>query len=215
MNSTKIAVFIRLLLSLLTFLPLQSSLSDEGYKPIFSKEVLDRADPEGRARLLDLEARNRARWESSRDSAQGQQQSASSPGNQNIYKRVDAKGNVVYGDSAQGKGEETVKLRIKAPDQQSISEHQRILEEQRHALELLDDQKRLEQQKQAEQNKNEAARRKFKRQCAELHNEIEDYKKGGSVYYELDDEGQRIYFTEQQLKEKVAELETKYREHCK
>lgn len=187
--------------------------AEDSYKPIFSKQVLDKADPEARARLLDIEARNRSRWEQSQQGIRKKSEAAQKP--RGIYKQEDANGNVVYTDSSDGRGDQKVKVGMQQPDQRALSEHEKMLEQQRHTLELIEDQKRMQQQQQEERKKIEAAKKKHKRKCAELKNEIADYQRGGAVYYELDDKGQRHYFDDSELKDKVAELESVYRKKCR
>ena len=92
------------------------------YRPLFTPAMIENAAPEQRARMRATEERNREAWEQRRAQAREREQAAAAKAaasaqkpararNKKIYKWVDDKGGVHFGDAPSGKGAEEIEVR--------------------------------------------------------------------------------------------------------
>lgn len=108
---------------------------------------------------------------------------------QQIYKSVDAQGNVIYSDKAPAKNAPKVDLRVKEPDPAEVAR----LEKQQAQLKAADLQRSLqhaidEKNKAVDDHKREAA-------CQSARNRFYQLKDSGRIF-KRDAEGNRVYYSD-------------------
>jgi hypothetical protein len=108
---------------------------------------------------------------------------------QQVYKSVDAQGNVVYSDRAPGKNAPKVNLRVDQPDPAEVA---RLRKEQAQ-LQAADLQRSL---RQAVDDKNKAAAdRKRDAACQNARNRFYQLKDSGRIF-KRDADGNRVYYSD-------------------
>lgn len=202
-----------------------TSFAQEPYKPLFSDAVLQSADPESRARLEALNERNRQRWlgqraESARPVRPAQPEQLARPATPaapaaagKLYRITDAQGNVRFSDQYVP-GAKEVSVAVPIPSAQSRAEHAARQREQAVALEYFDErnQRRAKELAAAQERQAQAARHKA--QCQELFVDIQDNRRGGFVFYDVGDDGERSYLSDAELAARTDAMEADYRKHC-
>ena len=108
---------------------------------------------------------------------------------QEIYKSVDAQGNVVYSDRAQSKNAPTTAVHVTEPDPAEVA---RLARQQQ----LLSASDRERQKQEAADAKNRAAlERKQQVSCENARNKYFRYKDSGRIY-QRDADGNRVFYTD-------------------
>jgi hypothetical protein len=108
---------------------------------------------------------------------------------QEIYKSVDAEGNVVYSDRAQSKNAPTTAVHVTEPDPAEVA---RLAKQQQ----LLNASDRERQKQEAADAKNRAAlERKQQVSCENARNKYFRYKDSGRIY-QRDADGNRVFYTD-------------------
>ena len=194
--------------------------AQEAYKPLFSDEVLRAADPESRARLEALNERNRKRWQAQQRQtrASGNTPGAATtprvaaPGGK-LYRITDAQGNVRFSDQYVP-GAKEVSVSVAEPSAQSRAEHDARQQEQARVLEYFDDRNRRRAAESAEAKRLDAEAADRKKRCHELFLEIQDNRRGGFVFYDVDADGERTYLSDAELKERTDGMVANYEKHC-
>lgn len=116
-----------------------------------------------------------------------------------IYKWVDDNGNVHYGDRPQSNSAQTVKVRPHSFGEENAQGRRRL---QRRLLEAFE-QERAQKREAQEQAKQE--REKRDRQCQLAQTDLLNYQRGG-VFYEVDADGNRIYLSDTEVANRIAQL---------
>ena len=133
--------------------------AQEPYKPLFSEEVLSRADPESRARLEALNERNRQRWldqrSGSRSASPGPATRQPSATGKRLYRVTDPDGTVRFSDQYVA-GSKEVTVTTPKPSAASRAEHEARQQEQARTLEYFD-QSNGQRQSEAEENQRRSA----------------------------------------------------------
>jgi hypothetical protein len=86
------------------------------------------------------------------------------------------------------------------------------MEERDKMLKIYEEERNL---KKEEKLKAEAEAEKMKRKCMEVKNDLDDMLQAGVRYYDLDEKGERIYLSEEEMTKRRAKLQAQYNEHCK
>lgn len=190
----------------------------EAYRPLFSDAVLEKADPEQRARLQALNERNRQRWLEAQGSA-----AAPAPGAQNssegtsnsgtLYRYRDANGNVRFSDRYRP-GAEAVSVEVSKPSAASRAAHEARQKEQAQILEYFDDRNRQRQQDARDAAEKAERNRRHTANCQDLFNEIQDNRRGGFVSYDIGPDGERVYLSPKELARRTDEMVADYEQHC-
>ena len=127
-----------------------------------------------------------------------------------IYKWTDEHGRTHYGERPASENTEKVEIKSSPPAQAPELANDRQ-EKQRKLLEVLEE----ERQQKAQQRKEELKqKREIEKECAELrdyHQSLKDV----NLVYELDEEGNRNFLSEEQHKQEIAEVENYLGKHCK
>lgn len=195
------------------------------YKPIFSDEVLQQADPAARERMAALEQQNRERWlarqatnvSDSRAGASGTPTSSRQPpsnGSQ-LMRYVDANGVTHFSrNPPAGVAAVPVEVATDNPTEAEIAERRAVLASEQAALDDFAERRRVEERRTAEVEAQLVARQQQRNACRDLYNDIQDYRRGGTVYYDLDERGERVYWSEARLAQEISKLETRYTAGC-
>ncbi len=194
------------------------------YKPIFSEAVLEQADPAARERMAALEKQNRERWQakqpagvkgepSSSTTTPKDEQSRMSGGK--LMRYVDADGVTHFSHNPPpGSRASPVEVVTQKPSDADIAERQAALASEQAALEDFAERRRVAERRSAEVEAGLVARQQHRTACRDLFNDIEDYRRGGTVYYDLDERGERVYWSEARLAQEIRKLEARYTGGC-
>ena len=133
-----------------------------------------------------------------------------------IYKWVDENGKVHYGQTPPAKQAEKVKLKS-TPNTSSVSTpstntNQSSAESQRRYSDYLE-QERLERQEKREQEKQEKA--EIRAKCRSAQMELNDLQEGGFILYELDENGERVYLSDEQYEQEKQKYQTYLDKNCR
>ena len=123
-----------------------------------------------------------------------------------VYKWVDEEGRTHYGEKPPV--ENASKLEIKDTPNADDSFKQQSIDQQK-LLEIYEEERIL---KKEEKLKAEKEKEERKKQCQYLASELSDLKQGGVAFYDLDEKGERKYYSEAEL---VAYIDTKQKEYDK
>ena len=126
-----------------------------------------------------------------------------------IYKWTDENGQVHYGERP--KNPDTKKMEIKSSASKSDGDLEKRREKQKKLLQAYEDERAEKKQQRAEAEKE---KRESKQNCASLKDHHKTLKQT-NLYYDLDEEGNRVYLDEAVLKKDIAEAEELIRKHCK
>lgn len=199
-----------------------ASHADE-YKPIFSDAMLEQSSPEMRARLEALEAENRARWESDQGTAAVRsaptpttgQAPAPAGGDGRLYRYTDSQGVTHFSrNPPAGVKAEAVAVDTATPSADAVAERQAAIASEQAALADFEERRRVQARLDAEREQQQREQRKQKGECRDLFNDIEDYRKGGVVYYDLNEAGERVYWSDARLSQEIMKLEAEYERYC-
>ena len=198
--------------------------SEEAYKPLFSQEMLESADPETRKRLEALDRKNREQWHAKQQAdgatlpasakppgAAVQQSAVTRSGG--LYRWVDAQGNVQFTDRPPP-GAERVEVDVQRPDERSRAEHKAVLADQKRMLDYFESRNAQERRDTAARVAQQEERQQLAADCRTQFNEMQDYRRGGAVFYDVDESGNRVYFSEEELEARVRDMEADYRRYC-
>lgn len=194
--------------------------SGDAYKPIFSADFLQQADPETRARLTALNEENRRKWLAAKAGAEIPPKPAAErrapqakAGEGSLYRYRDAKGKVRYSDTWV-QGASVVRIDTQKPTAQSRKAYQDAQREQAKMLEYFD--VKNAQKSQQRQAKAEAAeaRRANAAHCRGLWLDLKDDKVGGFAVYELDENGERYFLNDAEIEANIARREAQYIKRC-
>lgn len=130
-----------------------------------------------------------------------------------IYKWTDAQGRVHYGDKPTGDAAvETVPVKPGVNDSaqqaaERLQRQQRVLEamesrRNEHRQELVDKQAKIDDEKQ------------HKKACNKLRNDLADYERGGTIWYDLDDQGERQFLDQNELEHRKDNLRNEIGRYC-
>lgn len=132
------------------------------------------------------------------------------PANAEIYKWVDAQGQVHYDDKPPVDSQKKLmNINEKSNAVRAISDDR--AEKRKKLLEAIEEDRDKKKEKAAEAAKK---KQKLTRQCHEAKDQLKNYKSAGYLY-DLDKNGNRINFSEEQKKKVITSLEKQISEHCK
>lgn len=212
------------LLIWLALLVAATSLQAQEYKPIFSDEVLAQADPQARERMAALEQQNRERWlakhssvgeSAPRPPAATDGNTPATPTGGQLMRYLDADGVTHFSrNPPSGVTAVPVDVVTETPSQADIEERRAVLASEQAALDDFAERRRVEERRSAEIEAQLVARQQQRNACRDLYNDIEDYRRGGTVYYDLNEQGERVYWSEARLAQEIDKLEARYTDGC-
>ncbi|MGI9325943.1 MAG: DUF4124 domain-containing protein [Pseudomonadales bacterium] len=195
------------------------------YKPLFSKEMLEKADPATRERLQALDARNYKRWLDQRRPPRSSQGSAGggvrvsapkptgSGGQGTLYRYTDAQGKVRFTDQYV-QGAKEVSVAARKPSQASRAEHEARQKEQARMLQYYSQRDAQQREEELEQERRRAKQTEFDQRCKQLFLDIQDNRRGGFVSYDVGPNGERVFISDEELSARTDDMEARYRKHC-
>ena len=185
------------------------SLAGDVYRPIFSDELLRKADPETRARLSALNAENRRNWAMKRRdlailrARETEERSANANANADAYSNADDSKNI-----------SVVRIDRRGPTQESLDAHQKAQREQANILEYFE--LKNEQTRKDRQARMDAAiaRREHAENCSNWLETIQHGPFSGAEYFEDDEDGNRRYFSKAEIAAGIEQQKSLYEKDC-
>lgn len=126
-----------------------------------------------------------------------------------IYKWVDEDGRVHYGEKPPV--EDASKVEIKDSPRVDDSLQQQSIDQQK-LLQIYEEERNLKKEEKLKAEKEKAERKK---QCQYLASELSDLKQGGMAFYDLDEKGERKYYSEAELASYIGQKQKEYDKSCK
>ena len=71
---------------------------------------------------------------------------------------------------------------------------------------------RLERKEKREEKKRQLA--ELRKHCNRMRAELSDYEQGGVIYYELDEKGERVFWSDERLDEEITRLRERIQSDC-
>ena len=130
-----------------------------------------------------------------------------------VYKWVDADGKTHYGDRPVSDNAQEIAIKPEpesassAAQEETIDNHKAI----ENWVKAGDAERESEKKKKAELKREKAIEQ---RKCAELRTELADLKKGGVVWYDLDKDGKRRFYSDKEIAAEVEGLKKFIRDNC-
>lgn len=194
-----------------------SANSADRYKPLFSEDMLSKADPETRARLEAMDAQNRERWLERQTvgepAASNASTSARTGGSGGLYKYRDAEGRVQFSDKPVA-GAESVTVDVARPNAASKAQYEASLKEQSKILDYFEAKNAEKAQAAADRQSSAENERQHKESCDSLFNDLQDQRRGGLAFYDLGPDGNRIYLSDAEVEARTVKMESEYIDSC-
>lgn len=132
----------------------------------------------------------------------------------NVYRIVDENGRVHYSQIPPHKDAEKVKLKGAGDSNgQSGNIDQATLQERQKRYSEYLESERLERKQKRDQQKQEKAKRTAN--CHSIRAELEDMNQGGVLYYDLDENGERVYIDRSRVEAKKKRLRKYLDDNCR
>lgn len=125
-----------------------------------------------------------------------------------VYKWVDEHGYTHYGEKPPDANAQKIQIREITVDE-SIEIHNQQREK---LLRIYEEERNL---KKEEKLKAEKLKAEKEQHCQNLENELIKYQQGGFVYYDLDENGERIYLSDKEMAAHISKLQKDYDTYCK
>ena len=125
-----------------------------------------------------------------------------------VYKWVDEHGQTHYGEKAPVTNAQQIQIEEVTADKSMEKYNQerekllRIYEEERNT-------------KKDEDLKAEKLKAEKEQKCQNLKTEIANLQRGGRVYYNVDDSGERIFLSEEEVSARIKNMQNDYDKYCK
>ena len=128
-----------------------------------------------------------------------------------VYKWVDEKGNVHFGDRPGDSKAEKIDIKESAgsPTVEPGLENRR--EKQQKLLDLMEEERKEKKEKKAKLKEEKEERKKM---CIEAKDYQKSFKEAGAIY-DLDDEGNRVFYSKDERKAREKEIADKINKWCK
>jgi hypothetical protein len=130
-----------------------------------------------------------------------------------IYKWTDEQGQVHYGEKPAGNASDStvVPQHYKQPSTPAPDAKQR-LDNMRKWNDARQKERAAEKQKKAELKKQRAEK---KQQCVTLENDLADMERGGIAWYNLNEAGERVYISDQEIESRKNEMRETIKKNCR
>jgi len=126
-----------------------------------------------------------------------------------VYKWVDEEGRTHYGEKPQGNG--ASKMNIDAnPEIDENVESQNI--ERDKLLKIYEEERQVKEEKKQQAEKE---RKELGEKCTALENQLQDYRQTGIRFYDLDNKGERVYISEEELAARIDQMQKQYDKYCR
>jgi hypothetical protein len=125
-----------------------------------------------------------------------------------IYKWVDEEGRTHYGEKPQGEGAS----KISVDSNPDIDENLEIHNQKRDKLlKIYEEERNMKEEKKQQAEKEE---RELREKCIALENELKEMQQSGVVFYDLDENDERKYISEQELAAQIEQMQRQYDKYC-
>jgi len=126
-----------------------------------------------------------------------------------VYKWTDEEGNVHFGDRPRGENAEQVKVPKSAPASQAPDAAERRQTQQR-MLDIYREDREKKKQAKAEKKRK---RKEMEARCVVARDRLKSFQ--NSVLYELQEDGERSYYSEEKKQATIKQLQAQIKKHCK
>jgi len=126
-----------------------------------------------------------------------------------VYKWVDEKGNIHYGDKPVGNSEQII-----VPEQTNVQNRLSKEEREEKRKRLLETFAEDRADKKEQQAKQKKQKKKLNRQCVMARDRLKTYSNSRRLY-DLDNKGERVILSEKARKQVVDQLAADIKKHCK
>ena len=130
------------------------------------------------------------------------------PAQAEIYKWVDEKGNIHYGDKPVANSEEIV-----IPEKTNVQSRPTRQERDEKRKRLLESFAEDRADRQEQQAKQEQKKKKLNRQCAIARDKLKVYNRARRLY-DLDEKGERVILSDKARQQAVDQLAADIKKHC-
>ncbi len=130
-----------------------------------------------------------------------------------IYKWTDKDGQVHYGEKPGGKTSQKVAVPKKKSKPKAAHANEKTrLENTKKWVAARQREREQKKQRQAKLKKERAETKKY---CDGLRNEITDMDQGGIAWYRLDGNGERQYYSEEDIENEKKEMRETFKKNCR
>jgi len=126
-----------------------------------------------------------------------------------VYKWVDKDGHTHYGENPQGDGASIVDIDTEPDLDENVDKHNK---EREKLLKIYEEERQMKEEQKLQSEKEE---KELREKCAKLENELKDMKQTGLVFYDLDENGERRYISEEELATQIDQMQKKYDKYCR
>lgn len=133
----------------------------------------------------------------------------SAPALAGVYKWTDEEGNVHFGDRPPSQEAEQIKVPKSAPATQAPNAKERWETRQR-MLEIYEEDRTKKKQAKAEEKRK---RKEMEARCVIARDRLKAYK--DAALYDLNENGERSYYSDEEKKAYIQNLEAQIKKHCK
>lgn len=126
-----------------------------------------------------------------------------------VYKWVDEQGRTHYGEKPPVEDASRIEIR-EAPKVDDPLNQQSV--DQQKLLQIYEEERNLKKEEKLKADQKKAERAK---QCQILAGDLSDLQQGGMVFYDLDEKGERKYFSDAELSDHIKKLQADYDKYCK
>lgn len=130
-------------------------------------------------------------------------------GQAQIYRWVDENGKVNFSDRPQP-SQKIEEIQINT--QKNAYGGGQVLERQRGLLDQYQQQDKQRAEEKQQKEKEKAAEKAIQRACINAKDKLRQF--DGSSIYRLDDQGERIYYSEEERAQRISELKNAVQKHC-
>ncbi len=131
-----------------------------------------------------------------------------------VYRMVDENGRVVYSQIPPYKDAEKLKLKSSGADTNSTTSNSDLsLQERQQRYSDYLESERLERKQKRDEEKQKKA--ELVANCHSVRAELSDMNQGGVLYYDLDENGERVYIDESRVEAKKQRLKKYLNRNCK
>jgi len=125
-----------------------------------------------------------------------------------VYKWVDEQGQTNYGENPPGTDTQKIQIR-----EVPVNETEEMQNQQREKLlRIYEEERNLKMEEKLKAEKLKAEKKQY---CQNLENELIKYQQGGYVYYDLDENGERKYLSDEEMSVHIKLLQKDYDKYCK
>ena len=126
-----------------------------------------------------------------------------------VYKWIDKDGHTHYGEKPQGENASIVDIDTDPVVDKNVEKHNK---EREKLLKIYEEEREMKEVQKLQTEKEE---KELREKCTKLENELQDMKQTGLVFYDLDENGERRYISEEELATRINQMQKRYDKYCR